>query len=69
MPTDDRVFNIHRAGLCATCAHSKIVKSERGSVFILCMRSKTDPAFPKYPPLPVRACAGYEQEQKKREDL
>jgi len=26
----------------------------------MCQRSFTDPAFPKYPRLPVIACAGYE---------
>jgi hypothetical protein len=29
-------------------------------VFYLCRRSFTDPAFQKYPPLPVVACVGYE---------
>jgi hypothetical protein len=48
-----------RAGLCATCLHCRIVKTER-STFYLCQRSFTDPRFPKYPPIPVRACTGYE---------
>jgi hypothetical protein len=26
----------------------------------MCLRSFTQPEFRKYPPLPVRACAGYE---------
>jgi hypothetical protein len=47
------------AGLCATCAHKREVISDRGSVFILCQLSKTDPRFPKYPRLPVVSCAGY----------
>jgi hypothetical protein len=29
-------------------------------VFWLCRRSETDPAFPRYPALPVLACTGYE---------
>jgi hypothetical protein len=49
-----------RIGLCATCRFRRIITSDRGSVFYLCERSFTDPAFPKYPPLPVRNCAGYE---------
>jgi hypothetical protein len=48
------------AGLCASCAHVRIVESSRGSVFALCDLSLTDPRFRRYPPLPVRACAGYE---------
>jgi hypothetical protein len=37
--------------------------SDRGSVFYLCQLSKVDPSFPKYPRLPVLACAGYERSQ------
>ena len=48
-----------RAGLCATCVHAQVVPSSRGSVFSLCRLSFTDPRFPRYPPLPVIACAGY----------
>jgi hypothetical protein len=50
-----------RAGLCATCIHRRIVKTER-STFYLCQLSFTDPRYPKYPRLPVRACPGYEPE-------
>jgi hypothetical protein len=46
-------------GLCADCQHCRIVRSER-STFYLCQRSLTDPAFRKYPPLPVLACRGYD---------
>jgi hypothetical protein len=49
-----------RAGLCATCRHARTVTSARGSTFVLCARSYDDPRFPKYPRLPVRACAGHE---------
>jgi hypothetical protein len=48
------------AGLCDSCAHQQVVHNTRGSVFSLCRRSRTDPAYPKYPPLPVRACPGHE---------
>ena len=34
--------------------------SDRGSQFVLCEKSKTDPNFPRYPRLPVLACTGYE---------
>jgi hypothetical protein len=50
-----------RAGLCASCAHAHTVRSARGSEFLLCRWSFTDPRFPKYPTLPVVACAGYER--------
>ncbi len=49
------------AGLCAACQHQKIIKSARGSSFIMCGLSKTDARFPKYPLLPVLQCAGYEK--------
>jgi len=48
------------AGLCETCRHARLIVSGRGSLFWLCRRSETDPAFPRYPALPVRSCAGHE---------
>ena len=48
-------------GLCASCRHLQLVGSRR-SVFVRCGLSDADPRFPRYPPLPVRACAGYERE-------
>jgi hypothetical protein len=48
-----------RAGLCADCVNSKRIESSRGSRFYLCELSATDPAFPKYPPLPVLRCSGH----------
>ena len=47
-------------GLCDHCRHQKLVPNTRGSVFSLCLRSKTDPAFRRYPPVPVLACPGFE---------
>jgi hypothetical protein len=38
----------------------QIVQSSRGSQFVLCRRSRENPAFPRYPPLPMRRCPGYE---------
>jgi len=49
-------------GLCADCRHSRQISSRRGSVFWLCRKSDDDPRFPKYPVLPVLACAGFEPE-------
>ncbi len=48
------------AGLCDSCRHQKLIGNTRGSVFSLCLRARTDPAFPKYPRLPVASCRGYE---------
>jgi len=50
-----------RIGLCADCAYARRIESDRGVAFYLCERSATDPAFPKYPRLPVVQCAGYER--------
>jgi len=51
------------AGLCDRCAYQRLVRTTRGSVFSLCERSRTEPAsFPRYPPLPVLGCAGFEPE-------
>jgi hypothetical protein len=47
------------AGLCDRCRHQRLIKNTRGSVFSLCELSKTDPAFPRYPRLPVKSCAGF----------
>ena len=48
------------AGLCDTCVHQQLVHTTRGSTFSLCRRSREEPAYPKYPQLPVRACPGHE---------
>lgn len=49
-----------RVGLCSVCARARVVISGKGSRFQLCLRSREDPTFPKYPPLPVLSCRGYE---------
>ncbi len=45
-----------RFGLCDACAHQKLVKSGRGSLFSMCKVGLSDPAWPKYPRMPVSAC-------------
>ena len=47
--------------LCETCASMREVVTPKGSRFLLCRLSQTDPAFPKYPPQPVVHCDGYQQ--------
>ena len=49
-------------GLCADCLHARFIKSSKGSQFLLCQLSHTDPSFPKYPRLPILACSGYTPE-------
>lgn len=46
-------------GLCAGCANVRTVTSGKGSTFYLCELSKVDPAFPKYPRIPVLRCRGF----------
>ena len=49
------------AGLCDSCAHQKLIATTRGSSFSMCLRHRTEPErYRKYPPLPVRACGGYD---------
>ena len=51
----------NKAGLCDSCLHARTIESAKGSEFLLCQRSATDPSYPKYPRLPVLSCPGYEQ--------
>ncbi len=46
------------AGLCDDCVAARRLRSRR-STFLLCTRSASDPAFPRYPRLPVVTCPGY----------
>jgi hypothetical protein len=50
------------AGLCADCVHARTITSDRGSHFVLCQLSFSDPKFPKYPRLPVLTCDGYKSQ-------
>ncbi len=50
---------IRPPGLCEGCSHRRIVTTPR-SAFLLCERSKNDPAYPRYPRLPVLVCPGFE---------
>ena len=40
----------------------------QGSRFLLCQLSRTDPAFPKYPPQPVVRCDGYQPGETDEQD-
>ena len=47
--------------LCASCNYQRILKTASGNPIVMCRRSETDPAFAKFPPLPVLDCAGHEK--------
>jgi hypothetical protein len=48
------------AGLCARCLHARAIATRRGSTFVLCEASQTDPRLDRYPRLPVQRCHGFE---------
>ena len=57
---------VGRFGLCDSCRHQRLVGNTRGSSFSLCERSRADPAFPKYPRMPVLECRGWERREADR---
>jgi hypothetical protein len=66
MPSEPKPTAGPPAGLCETCAHQQVVRNTRGSSFSLCRRSREDPAYPRYPRLPVLACPGHEPAAEQR---
>ena len=62
------MINEQRAGLCSSCEFMKLIESERGSKFVMCLKSKEDPGFRKYPPLPVLQCSGYQERREEPAD-
>lgn len=57
----DRAKHIREMSLCHTCKYKSEVRSDKGSVFLMCKYSEIKPAYPKYPPLPVLSCNAYEK--------
>ena len=57
---DSAASSVPGAGLCNTCVYQRVVATTRGSRFSLCERSRSDPVYKRYPPLPVRACPGFQ---------
>lgn len=49
------------AGLCGSCRHQKLIHNTRGSTFSMCLLSKQDERFAKYPRIPVMRCAGWQR--------
>jgi hypothetical protein len=54
------------AGLCDTCLHQKLIGTTRGSEFSMCLKAREDPAFAKYPRIPVLRCPGYTPDAARR---
>ena len=48
-----------RVGLCAACRHVRRVPTDKGELFLRCALSTHDPAYARYPRLPVVSCLGY----------
>lgn len=49
-------------GLCSSCRNVRRITSAKGSVFYMCELSALNPAYAKYPQLPVISCPGYAPE-------
>jgi len=49
--------------LCETCAWMREVVTLKGSRFLLCRLSQTDPGYRKYPPQPVVRCDGRREKE------
>src|SRR5437879_11973323 len=45
--------------LCETCQRMRAVITPKGSRFLLCHLSTSNPNYPKYPPQPIVRCEGY----------
>jgi hypothetical protein len=49
--------------LCDRCTNVHIIENRRGSRFYRCRLADVDPAFVRYPPLPVLSCPGFTPEE------
>ena len=52
--------------LCESCRNMREIISGKGSRFLLCEVSQTDPRFKKYPPQPIVRCLGYGRRWRQR---
>jgi|GEM_PF-2671231 hypothetical protein len=50
-------------GLCPSCIHVKLVRSQKEVEYLLCGLARTDSRFVRYPSLPVLHCAGHELDE------
>jgi hypothetical protein len=51
--------------LCEFCQNMRDVVTPKGSRFLLCQLSTTDPDYPKYPRQPVLQCDGYREKHER----
>ncbi len=49
-------------GLCGQCAHVLVRPTRRGTTYLRCGLAADNPAYPKYPRLPVLSCPGFRAE-------
>jgi len=59
MSDGERALEREMVGLCCDCQFQRVITSSKGTRFYLCTLSEKEPAFPKYPRLPVLQCAGF----------
>ena len=52
---------ILKRSLCERCQLMREVTTPKGSRFLLCQLSITNPDFTKYPPQPIVTCEGYQE--------
>jgi hypothetical protein len=55
----DGLHEPSRVGLCDHCTNVQVIENRRGSRFYRCRLADIDPAFVRYPPLPVISCPGF----------
>ena len=60
MNRDDPREQRERAGQCADCQFARMIGSAKGAEFWRCARANDDERYPRYPPLPVSDCMGFE---------
>lgn len=57
----ERAVRDAAVGLCSSCRFAAVQESARGGRFWRCTRAEREPGFPRYPPLPVLRCAGFQR--------
>ena len=68
LPSESFTLGRMDAGLCGHCRHAKKLANDRGSEFLLCTLAEKDPAFRRYPALPVVKCEGHAPDTPTGED-
>ena len=55
------------SSLCRTCSLMREIVTPKGSRFLLCRLSQSNPDHPRYRPQPIVRCAGYQQKVQTKE--